>query len=84
MEALNRAIKAVGGVGALARGLRLASESNICNWRARGTPVPAGLCPSIERETRAAAALKGDPSLIVTCEELRPDIEWYVLRCKAA
>jgi DNA-binding transcriptional regulator YdaS (Cro superfamily) len=35
--------------------------------------VPAQHCPAIERETRA----RGQP---VLCEELRPDIDWSVLR----
>ncbi len=47
-------------------------------------PVPAELCPTIERITRAAAAAKGDSSLVVTCEELRPDVAWGVLREQVA
>lgn len=38
----------------------------------------------IERETRRIAAEKDDPSLIVTCEQLRPDLAWDVLRLQAA
>lgn len=39
------------------------------NWRHRG--VPAEYCPAIERATRGT----------VRCEDLRPDIDWAVLRC---
>jgi DNA-binding transcriptional regulator YdaS (Cro superfamily) len=38
-------------------------------WKARGK-VPADHCPEIERLTKRA----------VTCEELRPDVNWGVLR----
>jgi len=38
--------------------------------------VPADKCPLIERATRE----KGQP---VTCEELRPDVAWGVLREQA-
>jgi DNA-binding transcriptional regulator YdaS (Cro superfamily) len=46
--------------------------------------VPAEHCPAIERATRARAAAGDDTSLIVTCEELRPDVLWSVLREQAA
>jgi DNA-binding transcriptional regulator YdaS (Cro superfamily) len=42
--------------------------------------VPAERCPEVERETLRVAADKGDPGLVVTCESLRPDVEWSVLR----
>ncbi len=38
-------------------------------WKKRGR-VPAEHCPAIERATGGA----------VRCEDLRPDIEWGVLR----
>ncbi|WP_419187238.1 YdaS family helix-turn-helix protein [Caldimonas tepidiphila] len=41
-------------------------------WKARGR-VPAEYCPGIEHFTRK----RGEP---VTCEQLRPDIPWGVLR----
>lgn len=53
-------------------------------WKKRlleGTgEIPGDVCPAIERATRAKAAEKNDPSLIVTCEELRPDVDWRVVR----
>ena len=42
------------------------------------------VCVAIERETRRIASERGDPSLVVTCEELRPDVAWEVLRLQAA
>jgi DNA-binding transcriptional regulator YdaS (Cro superfamily) len=52
----------------------------ISQWTADESPrqVPAEHCPAIERATKGA----------VRCEDLRPDIDWAVLRstkrCKAA
>jgi DNA-binding transcriptional regulator YdaS (Cro superfamily) len=43
--------------------------------------VPAEYCPLIERETRARAK---EPDDVVTCEKLRPDVAWEVLRMQAA
>lgn len=40
--------------------------------------VPADLCLVIERETRARVAEKGGTPVL--CEELRPDVQWRVLR----
>jgi DNA-binding transcriptional regulator YdaS (Cro superfamily) len=71
MTPLDRSIDVLGGVSALAALLGIAA-SGPSMWRARGR-VPAEHCPSIERETRAAGNA-------VTCEELRPDVDWAVLR----
>lgn len=43
-------------------------------WQTRVRRVPAERCPTIERETNG----------LVTCEELRPDVEWGYLRGTAA
>jgi len=75
MEALDRAVKACDGVAALAAAIGVAASSPSM-WRKRGN-VPAEHCPAIERATRA----RGQP---VTCEELRPDVDWGVLRGPAA
>jgi DNA-binding transcriptional regulator YdaS (Cro superfamily) len=50
------------------------SAQAVNNWRRRG--VPAERCPSIERATGGK----------VRCEDLRPDVDWSVLRgnCKEA
>lgn len=42
----------------------------ISQWRTKAREVPAERCPAIERATNG----------VVTCEELRPDIDWAVLR----
>jgi DNA-binding transcriptional regulator YdaS (Cro superfamily) len=72
----------MGGVGALAAVLDVAPSAPSM-WKARGN-VPAEHCPTIERATRVKATEKGDPSLVVTCEELRPDVAWSVLRGPSA
>jgi DNA-binding transcriptional regulator YdaS (Cro superfamily) len=76
--ALDRAIDACGGITKLAQALGANSHAVVHQWRLNR--VPAERCPEIERETRRAAAEAGDESLIVTCEELRPDVAWGVLR----
>lgn len=54
---------------------RLAGEINIpailiSQWSLGRRQIPAERCPDIERATGGA----------VTCEELRPDVDWSVLR----
>lgn len=71
MEALIRAIKTLGGAPKLAEAIGV-SESAPHMWKKRGN-VPAEYCPAIERATKKSI----DP---VTCEELRPDVDWAVLR----
>ena len=71
ITALDKAIAAAGGLTRLAEMLE-ASPQTVSNWRARGE-VPVERCPDIERITRG---LK-DP---VLCEELRPEVDWAVLR----
>lgn len=73
MDGLRKAIDAAGSASALAAALGV-SIQRLTNWTSRG--VPAEQCPAIERYTRQI----GSP---VTCEELRPDIDWGVLREKA-
>jgi DNA-binding transcriptional regulator YdaS (Cro superfamily) len=69
-SALERAVRVVGGNERLATAIGR-SPAAFSNWKSRR--VPAECCPSIERETRRC----GD---VVTCEELRPDVAWHVLR----
>jgi DNA-binding transcriptional regulator YdaS (Cro superfamily) len=72
---LEAACKAVNGTTELARLLskrkapRHVSKASVSRWKKEG--VPAEICPDIE-------ALTG-----VRCEELRPDVNWSVLRKKA-
>ncbi|MDP1586305.1 MAG: YdaS family helix-turn-helix protein [Prosthecobacter sp.] len=46
----------------------------LSQWRTGVRAVPAERCPSVERETGG----------LVTCEELRPDVDWAYLRGTAA
>lgn len=66
MDALERAIQKAGSVVALAKGIDAASSAPSM-WKKRGR-VPAEKCPAIERLTG------------VPCEDLRPDVDWAVLR----
>lgn len=52
------------------------TKAAVSQWSTSGRRVPAEHCPAIERETAA----RGAP---VTCEELRPDVDWSVLRTRA-
>lgn len=74
MNVLTRAVEAMGGQSNLARALGV-RQQHVWNWIHRRR-VPAEHCPAIERETRA----RGSP---VTCEELRPDVDWSVLRSQS-
>lgn len=72
--ALRRAASILGGQSAVAALLGYSDRRNVWPWFNRGTPFPAEHCPTIEKATRE----KGNP---VVCEELRPDVNWSVLRC---
>lgn len=63
---LDRAIKLAGGNTKMARSLGVSGPAVVYQWKQ--TRVPADKCPDIE-------ALTG-----VKCEELRPDVNWAVLR----
>lgn len=65
---IDRAIALCGGASALAGLLEIAPSTPLM-WKARGR-VPAEYCPGIERLTQGA----------VRCEDLRPDVDWSVLR----
>lgn len=64
-EALARAIQIIGSASALARELGI-SKGAVSQWKR----VPADHCPDIEDLTKGQ----------VICEELRPDVNWPVLR----
>ena len=51
----------------------------IAQWRIRGL-VPIDRCFEVEAATRKLADERGDPSLIVTCEQMRPEFNWDVVR----
>lgn len=82
--ALRRAAEVLGGQAALASVLGFSTRAGVWPWFNTDRKVPAEYCPTIEEATRAAAAQRQDPSLVVTCEELRPDVRWGVLREKVA
>lgn len=75
-EAVRLAVAAFRGQPRMAKVLGI-RQSTISEWATGRRPVPAERCLQIERETRAI----GQP---VTCEQLRPDCEWSVLRGVAA
>lgn len=47
-----------------------ASQTDVSLWASGKRPVPAERCPEIEKATNGE----------VTCEELRPDVDWPYLR----
>lgn len=70
MNALERAIEECGSQVALASAIG-AKQQHVWNWLKRGAgKVPAEYCPAIERATGGK----------VRCEDLRPEVEWEVLR----
>jgi DNA-binding transcriptional regulator YdaS (Cro superfamily) len=78
-QPIERAARALGSQVALASALGV-TKAAVGQWKEEGRRVPAEHCPAIERLTKAKAAESGDPTLLVTCEELRPDVDWGVLR----
>lgn len=66
---LNTYLEQHGAGAALARYLKV-NHVMVSQWRYGIKQVPAERCPDIEAATVGA----------VTCEELRPDISWAVLR----
>lgn len=73
LEALDRAIERMGGIGKFAAHFGITYQA-VQAWRKEGRKhaTPAEYCPTIER-------LSGVP-----CEELRPDVDWSVLRAPEA
>jgi DNA-binding transcriptional regulator YdaS (Cro superfamily) len=59
----------VGGQAAMARTLGV-KPPTVNEWIKSKRPIPAERCPAIERATSGA----------VRCEDLRPDVDWSVLR----
>jgi DNA-binding transcriptional regulator YdaS (Cro superfamily) len=68
---LDRAIDACKGVGKLADAIGV-GQSVVSNWKARNTPIDPAFCARIERATGAT----------VTCEQLRPDVNWVRVKDK--
>lgn len=82
MQAIERAIKSFGSQVAMASALGV-KQPTISEWLREERRVPAERCPDIERGTRERHALNSEKP-IVTCEELRPDVAWDVLRMQTA
>jgi DNA-binding transcriptional regulator YdaS (Cro superfamily) len=66
---IQRACSQVGGIPRLAEILAV-KPPTIYQWASGKRPIPAERCPEIERATHG----------VVRCEELRPDVDWAVLR----
>jgi len=73
MDVIKRAIDLAGGPVKLAEELGV-SQAAVYFWRAGSRRLPAEHCPTIERLIGGA----------ITCEELRPDVDWSYLRGTAA
>lgn len=73
MNAIQKAIELAGGISALASQLGI-SPPTVHQWASGKRPIPALRCPQIEQITKR----------VVTCEDLRPDVRWDVLRAKPA
>lgn len=61
----------LGAAAKLAAQLKV-SPATLSQWRNARRPVPASHCMAIEKATKGA----------VTCEKLRPDLHWYVVRSR--
>lgn len=71
MSPLGKAVQVLGGPSAAARSLDVTPQA-VFFWLAGKRALSAEQCIAIERETAGA----------VTVEELRPDIDWSVIRAK--
>lgn len=68
-EKIMDACRQVGGQAALAREVG-AAPAFVYQWATGRRTIPAEFCPKIERATKGA----------IRCEDLRPDVDWSVLR----
>jgi len=73
MTALEKAIEVVGSQVELARLLNV-TKAAVNQWKLPGRRVPLVHCPQIERATNGT----------VRCEDLRPDVNWTVVRKEKA
>jgi DNA-binding transcriptional regulator YdaS (Cro superfamily) len=69
MNPIKDAIILAGSVTEFARTLGVTPQA-VCFWRDSKRQIPADKCPIIERVTVGA----------VTCEMLRPDVDWAYIR----
>lgn len=68
-EALDKAISVIGSMGKLAAALGI-TKGAVWQWKEEGRRIPAQHCPPIEELANH----------VVTCEQLRPDVNWSALR----
>lgn len=68
---IQRAADFFGGQAKLARALGV-KPPTVNQWTNGDRPVPAERCPQIEQLTKGS----------IRCEDLRPDVNWAVLRGK--
>ena len=71
-EALDKAVSVIGTMQVLADHLGV-TKGAVGQWKLDGRKIPAEHCPTIERLANRA----------VTCEQLRPDVDWAYLRAVA-
>lgn len=69
LDAIRKACEAVGGQAEMSRKLCVSSPT-VNQWVMGVRPIPAERCPAIEKATGG----------VVTCEDLRPDVDWNYLR----
>jgi DNA-binding transcriptional regulator YdaS (Cro superfamily) len=69
MTAIEKAAELVGSQKKLAELLHV-SKAAVNQWKLPGRKVPTIHCPAIEEATKG----------IVRCEDLRPDLNWVILR----
>lgn len=67
--AFKNACRVVGGQSAMARLLGVSSPT-VNQWANGVRPIPSDRCPEIEKVTNG----------VITCEDLRPDVDWKYLR----
>jgi DNA-binding transcriptional regulator YdaS (Cro superfamily) len=72
-DALEKAISIIGSGAALAAHLGI-TKGAVSQWKDAARKIPAEYCPTIERLTEGQ----------VSCEEMRPDVDWAYLRAAAA
>lgn len=73
LDAIRKACEVVGGQAAMSRKLCVSSPT-VNQWVMGVRQIPAERCPAIEKATEG----------IVTCEDLRPDVDWDYLRRTAS
>lgn len=69
MNPTQLAIQGAGGPAKVAAAVGCTVQA-VCFWRDGKRTLPAEVCPTLERLTQGA----------VRCEDLRPDVDWSVLR----